>query len=373
MELRSHMRVSKKSKSGFTRHFLKFRHSLNNLVVPRSRRLFYSKRSESAGFTLLLAALVASITLAIGAAIYGIAIKELNLSSIGRDSQFAFYAADSAAECALYYDINKAIFSTTTPPTEVTCDGTVSAVTTVQNVSPSSDGEASFTTKGTYTFQTPSQYNMLTVVVSGAGGGGGGGSNGSSNGLAGTNGTASTFNGTVIGGAGGRGGGGNKNGSTGFSGSTGSGSGGDPIIPGGGAVGGTGGSGVTGGGTGGSGGSGGKTTRVYSSGELGTGVSITVVVGAGGTGGNPAGTAQSGNGGNDGTVIITWTGAAPTWSSTTFSFQSEPNGICAITYFTKSRVGNSIRNVIHTDGSNVICAATTTSPRALQRSVELTY
>jgi len=67
------------------------------------------------GFTLLLAALVSSIVLALGAAIYGLAVKEVLLSSLGRDSQFAFYAADTAAECALYWDIRFGYFGTTTP------------------------------------------------------------------------------------------------------------------------------------------------------------------------------------------------------------------------------------------------------------------
>jgi len=62
------------------------------------------KNTGSRGFTLLLAALVASIVLALGTSIYEIATKEVQLSSLGRDSQFAFYAADTAAECALYWD-----------------------------------------------------------------------------------------------------------------------------------------------------------------------------------------------------------------------------------------------------------------------------
>ena len=57
------------------------------------------------GFTILLAALVSAIVLAIGSSIFAIAQKQIILSSIGRDSQFAFYAADTAAECALYWDI----------------------------------------------------------------------------------------------------------------------------------------------------------------------------------------------------------------------------------------------------------------------------
>lgn len=78
--------------------------------------VFHKQRSRrERGFTLLLAALVASIVLGLGAAIFQLAQKQLILSSIGRDSQFAFYAADTAAECALYWDFRYSYFGTTTP------------------------------------------------------------------------------------------------------------------------------------------------------------------------------------------------------------------------------------------------------------------
>lgn len=62
----------------------------------------------------MLAALVSSIVLAVGAAIFGIAQKQVMLSAIGRDSQFAFYAADTAAECALFWDFRCNYFATST-------------------------------------------------------------------------------------------------------------------------------------------------------------------------------------------------------------------------------------------------------------------
>ena len=84
----------------------------------------------SRGFTLLLSALIVSIVLAIGASISGLAQKELTLSSIGRDSQFAFYTADSGAECALYWDIRRHIFSVEAPPEKLSCGGQETLVTT---------------------------------------------------------------------------------------------------------------------------------------------------------------------------------------------------------------------------------------------------
>ncbi|MEK7152223.1 MAG: hypothetical protein AAB523_02540 [Patescibacteria group bacterium] len=57
------------------------------------------------GFVLSLAVLISGILLSIGLAIFSNALKELILSSSGRESQFAFYAADTGGECALYWDI----------------------------------------------------------------------------------------------------------------------------------------------------------------------------------------------------------------------------------------------------------------------------
>ena len=69
------------------------------------------------GFTLLFAVLISTILLAIGAAIFNVTIKQLALSTVGRESQFAFYAADTGAECAMYWDIknNGASVSAFTP------------------------------------------------------------------------------------------------------------------------------------------------------------------------------------------------------------------------------------------------------------------
>lgn len=74
------------------------------------------------GFTVLLAALVASVTLALGISIFEITQKQIMLSSLGRDSQFAFYSADTGAECALYWDIRHEYFGTSTPPNLVAPD-----------------------------------------------------------------------------------------------------------------------------------------------------------------------------------------------------------------------------------------------------------
>ncbi len=77
------------------------------------------------GFTLLIAALVASVVLSLASAIFSIAQKQVTLASLSQQSQYAFYAADTGAECALYWDVRDAYFAPVTPTTVTPlCDGT---------------------------------------------------------------------------------------------------------------------------------------------------------------------------------------------------------------------------------------------------------
>ena len=71
------------------------------------------------GFTVLLATLVASIALSLGVAVFSLAQKQVELSRLGRDSQVAFYSADTAAECALFWDRRYDYFATSAPASVV--------------------------------------------------------------------------------------------------------------------------------------------------------------------------------------------------------------------------------------------------------------
>jgi len=62
-----------------------------------------SKKINKNGFAMLFAVLTASLILTIGISIFSISFKELLISTNSRESQVAFYAADSARECALYW------------------------------------------------------------------------------------------------------------------------------------------------------------------------------------------------------------------------------------------------------------------------------
>ena len=89
---------------------------------------------KHSGFTLLFASLIVSLLLAIGLAILHITLEQLLLSTVAKESQFAFYNADTGIECALYYDRNNAagkIFATSSDLTnaislqsDISCSGT---------------------------------------------------------------------------------------------------------------------------------------------------------------------------------------------------------------------------------------------------------
>ncbi|HWO07322.1 MAG TPA: hypothetical protein VNM40_01925 [Candidatus Paceibacterota bacterium] len=85
-------------------------------------KLHRTPRTNQRGFTILLAALVASLVLSLGISVFAIAQKQLILASTGRNSQYAFYAADTAAECALYWDLRHNFASTSNPVSPITCD-----------------------------------------------------------------------------------------------------------------------------------------------------------------------------------------------------------------------------------------------------------
>ena len=103
------------------------------------------------GFTLLIAALISSVVLSLGISIFGIAQKQVSLSSMGRDSQFAFYTADTGAECALFWDLRHDIhpntFATSTfsnPAPSVSCNQTEAAVTATFTSIPVNSAISSF-------------------------------------------------------------------------------------------------------------------------------------------------------------------------------------------------------------------------------------
>lgn len=89
-------------------------------------------KNTTQGFTLFISILVGSLMLSIGFSIFNLTFKELLLSASARDSQIAFYAADTGLECALYYDQKENVFTITGPGgVSITCGGQTVSVSKV--------------------------------------------------------------------------------------------------------------------------------------------------------------------------------------------------------------------------------------------------
>ncbi len=63
-----------------------------------------NKMQKEGGFTLILSIFLATIVLSITMSMMSILYKQLVLSTADRESQIAFYAADTGMECAYYWD-----------------------------------------------------------------------------------------------------------------------------------------------------------------------------------------------------------------------------------------------------------------------------
>ena len=62
------------------------------------------------GFAVLFSVMLASFLITLGISIFSISLKEIMITTSTRDSQIAYYAADSARECVLYADVKKGSF-----------------------------------------------------------------------------------------------------------------------------------------------------------------------------------------------------------------------------------------------------------------------
>ena len=60
---------------------------------------------QQKGFTLFIALIIVATLLLVSMGIASISVKENFLTSASRESQYAFYAADTGAECAIYWDV----------------------------------------------------------------------------------------------------------------------------------------------------------------------------------------------------------------------------------------------------------------------------
>jgi hypothetical protein len=86
---------------------------------------------KNRGMTLFIAIVIMSVLLFISFAVVNITIKGTLFASSGRDSQYAFYAADSGIECALYWDskFDPSKFDpSNSSPSPITCANQISNV-----------------------------------------------------------------------------------------------------------------------------------------------------------------------------------------------------------------------------------------------------
>lgn len=80
------------------------------------------------GFALLMSVIVTGTLLLIVYALSNISLKELILTYTGRESQVAFYAADTGVECALFWDLKNpgngnSAFDPFNGPSVISCNG----------------------------------------------------------------------------------------------------------------------------------------------------------------------------------------------------------------------------------------------------------
>lgn len=74
--------------------------------------------------TLFIAVVIMGILLFISFAVVNITIKSTLFASSGRDSQYAFYAADAGIECAIFWDSGEpSKFATSTSGSPISCAG----------------------------------------------------------------------------------------------------------------------------------------------------------------------------------------------------------------------------------------------------------
>jgi len=78
------------------------------------------------GFVLLFAVVLSSVILALALGLAKIALKEVAFETSAKNTNDAFFAADTAAECALFYDVAVApsAFGIPTTQGDTNCAGT---------------------------------------------------------------------------------------------------------------------------------------------------------------------------------------------------------------------------------------------------------
>jgi hypothetical protein len=78
-------------------------------LFAKLKKIFFASKSGN-GFAMLFAVLLSSVLISIGLSIFNISIKELSIATAEKDSIQAYYSADSARECFIFWDIVRGAF-----------------------------------------------------------------------------------------------------------------------------------------------------------------------------------------------------------------------------------------------------------------------
>jgi Tfp pilus assembly protein PilX len=99
----------------------------------------YIVRKNNSGIAIYMAVVVTAALSLVALAIINLTIKQMSISNTSRDSQAAFYAADSGVECALFWDLKntdvtnsgKSAFGTSSAAQNITCNNQSKAISVV--------------------------------------------------------------------------------------------------------------------------------------------------------------------------------------------------------------------------------------------------
>jgi Tfp pilus assembly protein PilX len=101
--------------------------------------------TKEKGFTLVLSLFLSTIVLTITLSMMQILYKQLTLSTADRESQIAFFSADSGMECAYYWDFRADISGSTT---QSIFQSVMPLGTPLATLAPTCGGKNIFTTVG---------------------------------------------------------------------------------------------------------------------------------------------------------------------------------------------------------------------------------
>lgn len=107
----------------------------NKIMVSFVKKTKKRFATNQKGIAIYVAVTVTAALVLVSFAVINLALKQIGISSSGRDSQAAFYAADSGVECALFWDLKnptvsgQSAFATTTPLQNINCNNAAITVT----------------------------------------------------------------------------------------------------------------------------------------------------------------------------------------------------------------------------------------------------